>query len=292
LDGGLEVMYPLSDDVRVTVTGRMLRFLVGRRWAPTQLQALLTVLAVSEDDPEGSAALSYRRLAGVLSTSASVAGSALRELVTRKIVRGSASPASGGASRYAVNPRLSEWELEEKIGGAKERILAEANGRCSYCGRKVAPKELQLDHRVPISIGGRNTPDNLAPVCRRCNRKKDVLGPAEFFRTVKPGRKARPGEVACPLLGVPCPVGGPPSGGGHSQTTKGTVDRDDADDPKRKKTYRRRKGRVTKASAPRPREKGSARPRSSDGPPRARRPVGRNRGRHRGRGPPGRPGAG
>ena len=93
---GGEAMSWVAGDVRATVAGRMLALIVGRRWAPTQLQALLTVMALSDGDPEGSASLSYRRLGVMLSTSASVAGSALRELVERKILRSSASPAGGG----------------------------------------------------------------------------------------------------------------------------------------------------------------------------------------------------
>lgn len=55
----------------------------------------------------------------------------------------------------------------------KNRI---ATGICHYCGQKVAPAELTLDHIVPLVRGGRSTKGNCVPACKECNnRKKDML---------------------------------------------------------------------------------------------------------------------
>jgi hypothetical protein len=183
--------------------------MLSRRWAPTELQAVLAIVGASASDPEGSAALSHRRLGEILSTSGSVAGATLRRLADRGVIRRSRAPKPGGPNRYALNARPNSWRVPEKTGGAKERIIREANGRCYYCGAKVDPGTLELDHVMPVSLGGARWAANLVAACRECNRKKDVLGPAEFFRAMRKKRRPRPGEVVCPLLALPCPIGGP-----------------------------------------------------------------------------------
>lgn len=55
-----------------------------------------------------------------------------------------------------------------------------AEGVCYFCKRKVSPKELTLDHIVPIIRGGRSTKNNIVPVCKECNNKKKYLLPIEW----------------------------------------------------------------------------------------------------------------
>ncbi|MFQ5666952.1 MAG: HNH endonuclease [Candidatus Binatia bacterium] len=47
-----------------------------------------------------------------------------------------------------------------------------ASGVCHYCGQRVPPRELTMDHLVPLSRGGRSTKGNLVPACKACNTKK------------------------------------------------------------------------------------------------------------------------
>ncbi|MFN3505261.1 MAG: HNH endonuclease [Caldimicrobium sp.] len=53
-------------------------------------------------------------------------------------------------------------------------------GICYYCGRKVSPEELTMDHRIPLSRGGASTRENIVPACRDCNAKKKYLSPWEW----------------------------------------------------------------------------------------------------------------
>ncbi len=55
-----------------------------------------------------------------------------------------------------------------------------AEGRCFYCRRTVDPRELTMDHIVPLMRGGRSTKGNVAPVCKQCNTKKRYLLPVEW----------------------------------------------------------------------------------------------------------------
>jgi 5-methylcytosine-specific restriction endonuclease McrA len=54
-------------------------------------------------------------------------------------------------------------------------------GVCYYCGKKFSPKDLTMDHIVPISRGGKSTKGNIAPCCKECNNKKKYMTPADIL---------------------------------------------------------------------------------------------------------------
>jgi len=64
-----------------------------------------------------------------------------------------------------------------KQGWWKNRV---ASGICHYCQRTFPPKELTLDHIVPIARGGRSTKGNCVPACKECNNQKKDLLPLEW----------------------------------------------------------------------------------------------------------------
>ena len=55
-----------------------------------------------------------------------------------------------------------------------------AKGVCHYCGQPTPPKELTMDHIVPIARGGKSTKGNTVPACKACNNKKKQLLPMEW----------------------------------------------------------------------------------------------------------------
>ncbi|MCP4748875.1 MAG: HNH endonuclease [Desulfobacteraceae bacterium] len=76
--------------------------------------------------------------------------------------------------RKARELRASQWW--------KRRL---AKGQCHYCGRKTLPKELTMDHIIPLSRGGKSTKGNLAPACKDCNNMKKQLLPIEWEAYLK-----------------------------------------------------------------------------------------------------------
>ncbi len=60
-----------------------------------------------------------------------------------------------------------------------------AKGICHYCGKTAKPKELTLDHVVPIARGGRSTKGNCVPACKECNNNKKNLLPMEWDEYLK-----------------------------------------------------------------------------------------------------------
>lgn len=86
-----------------------------------------------------------------------------------------------------------DWEInvdEEQIRKERQkaRDLRKQNwwknkiskGLCHYCGQSVPPKELTLDHVVPVARGGRTTKGNCVPACKGCNNQKKNLLPLEW----------------------------------------------------------------------------------------------------------------
>jgi len=65
--------------------------------------------------------------------------------------------------------RKTRW-WQQKIG----------SGRCYYCGAKVAPAELTMDHVMPLARGGKSVKNNLVACCKACNNRKKLMHPLEW----------------------------------------------------------------------------------------------------------------
>jgi 5-methylcytosine-specific restriction protein A len=88
-----------------------------------------------------------------------------------------------------MEPFIS-YATEEEI--KKEKIKAQrlrqsqwwkrkrAEGACYFCGRKILPKDLTMEHVVPIIRGGKSSKGNVVPACKECNNKKKYLLPIEW----------------------------------------------------------------------------------------------------------------
>lgn len=47
-----------------------------------------------------------------------------------------------------------------------------SRGLCDHCGGRFPPRDLTMDHLVPIIRGGKSTRGNVVPSCRECNSAK------------------------------------------------------------------------------------------------------------------------
>ena len=68
---------------------------------------------------------------------------------------------------------------QEASGMKRMRIYMRDKFRCQYCGEKKAASELTLDHILPRSRGGDNSPVNIVTACVQCNNRKGSRTPAE-----------------------------------------------------------------------------------------------------------------
>lgn len=53
-------------------------------------------------------------------------------------------------------------------------------GICYYCSQRFDPRELTMDHIVPLGRGGRSVKANLVPACKECNNQKKTMLPLEW----------------------------------------------------------------------------------------------------------------
>ncbi len=55
-----------------------------------------------------------------------------------------------------------------------ETIKAQYNWTCPCCGKREPEIKLSVDHIIPLSKGGSNNIENIQPLCRLCNSKKNT----------------------------------------------------------------------------------------------------------------------
>ena len=64
---------------------------------------------------------------------------------------------------------LSIREFSDK---EKSMMYSKQNGICPICGKHYEIEEMEGDHIIPWSKGGKTTIDNLQMLCKKCNREK------------------------------------------------------------------------------------------------------------------------
>lgn len=76
------------------------------------------------------------------------------------------------------------FERRPLLPGVKFDIWRRDGFRCRYCGKTVQEEGviLEVDHVIPVSVGGGDEPSNLVTACRDCNRgKADTVAGVESW---------------------------------------------------------------------------------------------------------------
>ena len=86
-------------------------------------------------------------------------------------------------------------------------ILRAHNFACFYCGAPAWMGRLEIDHVIPVALGGKNDPWNLVPACVDCNGGKfdtaptaEMITSARFLFVISSGGR---GFVRCHYCGIP-----------------------------------------------------------------------------------------
>jgi hypothetical protein len=66
-------------------------------------------------------------------------------------------------TRYLANKRIKQL---------RESLLYKYNFYCNNCKKQFLSTDLEIDHIVPISLGGKTIANNLQVLCKTCNKKK------------------------------------------------------------------------------------------------------------------------
>ncbi|MDQ3036858.1 MAG: HNH endonuclease [Myxococcota bacterium] len=85
---------------------------------------------------------------------------------------------------------------------SRRNIFLRDGFTCQYCHRRPGTRELNLDHVMPRSRGGRSTWENLVTSCRECNLRKGWATPEESGMPLRT-RPARPGWSTALIMAAP-----------------------------------------------------------------------------------------
>lgn len=100
---------------------------------------------------------------------------------------------------------MKHYERRKRLGWGK--ILIQVLGqRCKQCGSTA---DLELDHIIPLSQGGRDNADNIQVLCQKCHRKKtgDEMGALELARPAGPWpRKEGKGRITSMVFCERCRI--------------------------------------------------------------------------------------
>lgn len=61
-------------------------------------------------------------------------------------------------------------------------LMQKQNGKCTVC-RGFLTKLIEIDHIIPVALGGTNEKTNLQLLCRPCNRSKGAKHPVDFMQS-------------------------------------------------------------------------------------------------------------
>jgi 5-methylcytosine-specific restriction endonuclease McrA len=85
---------------------------------------------------------------------------------------------------------------------SRRNIFLRDGFTCQYCGERPGTRELNLDHVMPRSRGGRSTWENLVTSCRGCNLRKGWATPEEAGMLLR-SRPVRPGWSTALVMAAP-----------------------------------------------------------------------------------------
>lgn len=83
------------------------------------------------------------------------------------------------------------------------RVFRDHGGRCAISGRKIGPGDAwDVDHEVPLALGGEHRESNLRPVLRTEHRKKTATNVAAKAKADRAAKKnAGIGKTKRPMPG-------------------------------------------------------------------------------------------
>ena len=91
-------------------------------------------------------------------------------------------------------------------------VYERTDGYCRYCGKKIYWSNYgmagergawQVEHSVPVALGGTNYRRNLWPACIDCNQDKGTMTGTQYMRLFPEPRRSASGDgVATALAGA------------------------------------------------------------------------------------------
>lgn len=76
------------------------------------------------------------------------------------------------ARTHGVTRQLESADLQD--------LILASGGQCAWCGVNLLQQPFELDHIIPLAMGGKHATTNLTVSCPTCNRQKATQSPAQF----------------------------------------------------------------------------------------------------------------
>ena len=83
--------------------------------------------------------------------------------------------------------RIHAQNRKSRVGELKityqdvQKIFALQRGCCAIC--KISLDSYEIDHVMPLSLGGKHEPTNIQILCQNCNRTKHMKDPVDFMQS-------------------------------------------------------------------------------------------------------------
>ena len=94
--------------------------------------------------------------------------------------------------KWIADKRIATFKRRTKLkvasdGSVTSKFLKElyATEHCFYCKTNTSKEKRTLDHKMPLSRGGRHTAENVVMACAFCNSKKSNKTSTEFLERLK-----------------------------------------------------------------------------------------------------------
>jgi hypothetical protein len=97
----------------------------------------------------------------------------------RTVLHGGMNRGSGRRSTLELatiiaidGPRYRFRHEEDRVPLSRAMLFARDRLVCAYCGGSYPASQLEMEHVIPRSLGGRSIWQNLVSACRQCNQRK------------------------------------------------------------------------------------------------------------------------
>ncbi len=86
-------------------------------------------------------------------------------------------------------PVINEKIFRSKNKEIRNIVWMKTKGKCYLCGCNLLPfgdepSSFSIDHKFPVTLGGKHDIENLFPACLHCNRMKGTKSYEEFMEWV------------------------------------------------------------------------------------------------------------
>jgi len=118
-----------------------------------------------------------------------------------------ASPSMSMRVPAVVRLKRNIGSIKRGVKFSKINVLTRDGFKCQYCGKKGSIEELNYDHVVPRSHGGKTVWENIVTACYGCNSRKADRTPEQAGMTLlSTPHKPKTLPMAVPVIRVVHPI--------------------------------------------------------------------------------------